>query len=338
MHSASLSVVLALLTLHCAAGPIVRSFVHPTIRTDVLTIIPVTPTVTSLLTTPGSTTPAQRSSQESQSAHQSVPAERSSLAVQSGAHDCTCTAARSPPANVTTHTRGMPQGSHPLSSPRSHLRGQPPTSNTACPVVTPPSKNTQRNGFSDTSGAADTPSDGVSAHSPESTHAPGADPIMVVVDRLPSATATLTLYGGPHPLVPHMTWRPTVTTTLGVTGNGNALPTSGVDVSLEARNLHAPSPDELPILDIVNPLLFTTETITLYGGYNPLQPHLTTTPTMTTTLGVPAAPPAPNTNLPPALPAVQTDQPPPVANIPATPGTQPPPPPGSHEYHGEPFS
>lgn len=190
-------------------------------------------------------------------------------------------------------------------------------------MVTPPSMNTQRNGASDASGAADTPSDGVSAHSPKSTLNPSADPIMVVVDPLPSATATLTLYGGPHPLVPHMAWRPTVTTTPGVTGNGNAPPTSGVDVSLEARNLHTPSPDELPIRDIVSPLPFTTETITLYGGYNPLQPHLTTTRTMTATLGVPAAPPAANTNLPPAPPAVQTDQPPPAANIPATPGTQP---------------
>jgi hypothetical protein len=378
MHSASFikSVVLALSVSHCAAGPIAKPFTGQdgpgsgndlderdvNIGTWIMTITPVTPTITTILVAP-TTTPTQleipsellpppESKSKSQSHSKAPPKPPPKPHSQSG-----------PPPKPQSHSKSPPKpppqsNSHakqPLPKPQSNSKSEPapppppkgtkdaqnksgpasakgqsgppnppgPPANTAThdkgkphspPPPPPPPPPPAAASKTQAKGAPDACEDGEPAHNTV------FDPVKVVVDPVLAVRNTFTLFGGPHPLIPHMTWRETVTTTL---DEGATLPAqAGVD----ARNVHTTaSPNsEYPILEVVNPFPSTTQTLILYRGAAPLHPHNTDRPTSTTTLGVPpktpGCPPADkNPPPPPPPPPADTKNPPPPPPPPAKP-------------------
>ncbi|RMJ20889.1 hypothetical protein PHISP_08240, partial [Aspergillus sp. HF37] len=336
MHSTSFfrSVVLALLASHCTAGPIAKPFTDQdgpgsgndlderdlNIGTWIMTITPITPTITTILVAP-TTTPtnweipsklAEEAPKQSHSKAPPKPPPKSQSRSKSepapphppppnGTKDAAQRPASAkgqsgppnppgPPANTATHGKGKPHS--------------PP------PPPPPAASKTQANGVPD------------ACEDGEAPHNTVFDPVNVVIDPVPAVRNTFTLFGGPHPLIPHMTWRETVTTTL------DEQSTPPAQVNVDARNVHTTaSPNsEYPILEVVNPLPSTTQTLTLYRGAAPLHPHNTDRPTSTTTLGVPAKTPAgcpPADKIPPPPPP-----PPPVkSNKPPADNNPPPPPP-----------
>lgn len=334
MHSASFikSVVLALLASHCAAGPIAKPLAGQdgpdsgndlderdvNIGTWIMTITPVTPTITTILVAP-TTTPTQLEipsellpppESKSQSHSKALPKPPPKPQSNSKSEP-----APPPPPKGTKDAQnksgpasaeGQSGPSNPPGSPANtatHDKGKPHSPRPPPPPPPAAASKTQAKG------APDACEDGEPAHNTV------FDPVKVVVDPVPSVRNTFTLFGGPHPLIPHMTWRETVTTTL------DEEATLPAQAGVDARNVHttADPNSEHPILEVINPLPSTTQTLTLYRGAAPLHPHNLDRPTSTTTLGVPAKTPG--------CPPADKNPPPPPPPPPADTKNPPPPPP-----------
>lgn len=142
---------------------------------------------------------------------------------------------------------------------------------------------------------------------------PGWDAIRVYIIHTPGLgpPESVTLYGGPDPLIPHDTTRSTITTTVGYNSDGVPQTYPAVDQHLPASSARAiptpansspappakrlilptspppgnPGGNAIMVYIIHTPEPGPPETVTMWGGGNPWIPHDTTRSTITTTIG-----------------------------------------------------